>query len=137
MPRRRHETTLQTVSDINVTPLMDLTFLLLIVFIITAPVLEYAVEVSPPHMQAETIDEEHSVMINLDAAGQILFEKEIVSPHELVLRLAAIQQAKPGTAVLIRADGSRPYRDVIDLMKVVRKANIGNVALVTQPEDDS
>ncbi len=137
MPQRRYSTALQTVKEINVTPLMDLTFLLLIVFMITAPMLEYEIDVSPPKMKAESIDEEKSIMINLNADGRILFEKEPVDVRELTRRLEFMAQTRPHTTALIRADGDRPYKEVIGLMKVIRAANIENVSLVTQPEDES
>ena len=135
MARRRSETTLQTVTDINMTPLMDLTFLLLIVFMITAPMLEYEIEVSPPKMQAEPIDEDKSLMINLNADGRILFKKDVLNVAELTRRLTFFSGLHPDTVVLIRADGNRPYHEVLDLMQAVRSANIENVSLVTQPDD--
>jgi len=135
MAHRRYSSTLQTVSDINVTPLMDLTFLLLIVFMITAPMLEYEIDVSPPKMTADKIDEDRSVMINLSAQGAVIFRKETIGLEELTRRLAFLRDQHPDTAALIRADGDRPYREVIALMKAVRAANIENVSLVTQPED--
>ena len=135
MARRRYESTLQTVSEINVTPLMDLTFLLLIVFMITAPMLEYEIDVSPPKHDAEAIEEAKSVMVNLSATGQILFQKEQLDLARLTQRLLFFASSQPDTTVLIRADGDRPYREVIDVMKAVRAANIASVSLVTQPED--
>lgn len=135
MARRRYDTQLQTVNDINITPLMDLTFLLLIVFMITAPMLEYEIDVSPPQMETTLIDEESSLMINLNSEGQILFRKETLSAAVLTQRLAHLRTSRPGVTALIRADGDRPYREVIGVMKAVRAANISNVSLVTQAED--
>jgi len=138
MPRRRYESTLQTVSDINVTPLMDLTFLLLIVFMITAPMLEYELDVSPPSYDAERIrEDERTVMINLTAKGEVMFQKDTLSLQELTRRLTHIRSQDPAAAALVRADGDRPYREVIGVMKAVRAANIHNVSLVTQPENDA
>ena len=137
MPRRRYESTLQTVSDINVTPLMDLTFLLLIVFMITAPMLEYEVDVNPPRLEADRIDEQRSLMINVTAEGEIIFRRETMTLGQLTKRLAYFSGLHRDTTALIRADGDRPYREVIAIMKAVRAANIENVSLVTQPEEDS
>ena len=137
MARRRYRTVLQTVSDINVTPLMDLTFLLLIVVMITAPMLEYEIDVSPPELDAARIDEDNCVMISLNATGQIIFQKETMDLAELTQRLTFIHASRAGVAALIRADGDRPYREVIALMKAVRDANIDDVSLVTQPEGDA
>ncbi|OGV64327.1 MAG: hypothetical protein A3K19_28145 [Lentisphaerae bacterium RIFOXYB12_FULL_65_16] len=136
MARRRYSTSLQGFSEINVTPLMDLVFLLLVVFMITAPTLEYRVDVSPPKMTASRINEPKSVMVNLTAKGKILYERDEISAAELTTRLRAVKTKKPETAALIRADGGRPYREVIDVMKAVRLAGFDNVSLVTQSDDD-
>lgn len=135
MARRRFDTTLQTVSEINVTPLMDLTFLLLIVFMITAPVLEYEIDVSPPKMTTEPINERESLMVSLNAAGKIIFQKDAIGLDELTRRLVSCRSSRPDVTILVRADGDRRYREVVDVMKAVRAANIDNVSLVTQPED--
>ena len=135
MARRRYQSTLQGYRDINITPLMDLTFLLLIVFIITRPMLEYEFDVSPPRMTADKIDEAQSIMINITVKGQIMYENSTVSLPDLTRRLAFVHETKPNTTALIRADGNRPYHEIVDLMRAVRAARIDNVALVTLPED--
>lgn len=136
MARKRRESRLQTVNDINVTPLMDLTFLLLIVFMVTAPVLEYETDVSPPDMRTQTpVEEEREpLLVNLNGKGKIVFQRRELSLADLTAELTALQATRPDVAALIRADGERPYREVIDLMKAVRDANIGAISLVTQPE---
>ena len=136
MARRRFDSKLQTVTEINITPLMDLTFLLLIVFIITAPVLEFSTDVSPPEMSTDKPieDDKEPVMIGLDKQGRIILRKQPVEPAELARQLEQIRLRQPDVTVFIRADGTRPYREVIDLMKAVRAANITSVSLVTQPE---
>ncbi len=137
MPRRRYESTLQTVSDINITPLMDLTFLLLIVFMITAPMLEYEIDVSPPQMNAEELEEERSVMVNVTAAGDIMFHEETVTLLELTEKLSSMREFRPETVVLLRADEALQYKKVMEVMKAVRAANIVDVSLVTQAEEDA
>ena len=134
MPRRQR-TELESFSGINITPLMDLTFLLLIVFMITAPMLEYAVDVSPPEMNAETIQERNNILINLSADGTIRLGKETVSRDELARQLEQTRARNADVTVLIRADESRPYRDVVELMRTVRSAGLFNLSLVTQPEE--
>jgi len=135
MAKRRFSSALQTVNEINITPLTDLTFMLLITFVMTAPMLEYQFDVSPPRMVADKIDEERSEMINLNASGQIIYQRQTVDPAELTRRLLVLRNQRPDVTILIRADGDRRYREVIDVMKAVRAANITNVSLVTQPED--
>lgn len=134
MARRRH-TAIEGFSGINITPLMDLTFLLLIVFMISAPMLEYTVNVSPPKMNAEQPDVEDSLLISLDARGSILLGRASLSSAELASQLAETQSSKPDIPVLIRAHEDRPYREVIEIMKIVRSARLMNISLVTQAEE--
>ncbi len=137
MPRSRSRRTgLRTVNDINVTPLMDLTFLLLIVFMITAPTLEYITNVSPPSMSTpQPIPEEvEPLMVNLAKDGTIWFHKEPILLADLIARLRLEQQLRPDVKVLIRGDEECQYGEVIDIMKAVKKANITSISLVTQPE---
>lgn len=137
MPRTRsRKSGLRTVNDINVTPLMDLTFLLLIVFMITAPTLEYETNVDPPSMATPSpIDEAtEPVMINLAKDGTIWLHREPVELAQLTERLRTEHRLKPDLRVLIRGDQERQYGEVIEIMKAVKRANITSLSLVTQPE---
>jgi biopolymer transport protein ExbD len=130
----RHRSQLTTIGDINMTPLIDLTFLLLIVFMITAPLLEYGVDVTPPEMNAEPLPEEDSRIVNLNRKGEIVFNKRTVNLNDLLLELTALSKSNPRLTVLVRADEDRKYREVMELMKVVRAAGIQQISLVTQSE---
>jgi len=136
MAKKRYER-FQSFSGINMTPLMDLTFLLLIVFMITAPILEYSVDVSPPEMKAEKIEEENSLLIGLTKQGEVLYKGKKTTLANLHARLKEIRRAAPRTNILIRADQNRPYREVVEIMKTVRKAEMYNIALVTRAEDQN
>ncbi len=131
-PRRRSP--MRSLSEINMTPLIDLTFLLLIVFMITAPALEYGIDVSPPRMDATELPDE-SVMVMLNGRGQVIYEKQVMDMKPLAERLRLLAAANPLAQVLIRADGSRPYGEVIGVMKAVREAGLEKVMLVTEAED--
>lgn len=132
MARRRSQLT--TIGDINMTPLIDLTFLLLIVFMITAPLLEYGVDVSPPEMNAEPLPEEDSRIVNLNRNGEIVYNKRTVTLNDLLLELTALSKGNPRLTVLVRADEERKYREVMAVMKAVRAAGIQQISLVTQSE---
>jgi len=136
MARKRQRNALPPVNEINVTPLMDLTFLLLIVFMITAPVLEYGIDVSPPKLNAADLGPQ-SIIVTLTSQGAVLVSDEEVSLSRLADRLQQLNRQYPERHVLVRADGARPYREVIDVMKAVRGAGIENVMLVTEAEDNS
>ena len=132
-PRRRSQ--LKTIDEINMTPLIDLTFLLLIIFMITAPLLEYGVDVSPPEMDAAPIEDENSVVVNLNNRGEFTMDETAMSAEEITAALAAKKQTAAGKlTVMVRADGGRPYREVIELMKAVKAAGIKDISLVTQAE---
>ncbi len=125
----------KTVMDqINVTPLLDLTFMLLIVFMITTPLLEYAIDVSPPAMNADPRPDENTVNISLNKRGEITYDKQSVSPQELLANLQKLYLNTPRAIILISADGTRSYNDVIELMNTIKKAGFTNVSLITSAE---
>ena len=134
MGRSKHRSQLDAIDEINMTPLIDLTFLLLIVFIITVPMMEFGVNVSPPEMNAEKLPEEDYKIVSLDNSGKIILDKAPVSREELIEKLKYIYSKNKKTAILIRADGSRPYKEVIELMKYIKEAGFSNVSLVTQAD---
>jgi biopolymer transport protein ExbD len=134
MARRRRESKLRVVTDVQLTSFMDMSFLLLIVFLLTAPILEYGTDVSPPQMNAKPVDADNSVVVTLTSKGKIVFQKEEITLTTLRAKLK-IFSARPDLLVLIRADQKRSYGDVVEVMKAVREAGIGNVSLVTEAED--
>jgi len=113
---RRHcsDSNLTTFSRPDVTPLVDLTFLLLIVFMITAPVMEYSLDIKPPDFNAEALDEKEHILVNLDKNGVIHVNKNAVSEHDLQRILIDNLSNTDSVQVFIRADESRPYGDVIN-----------------------
>jgi biopolymer transport protein ExbD len=122
------------VNQINMTPMVDLVLVLLIIFMITAPLLEYSIDVSPPKMNADKIPEDNTKVISLSQKGIIMFNKENVSPKVLTEKLDMMRKLNPKLTVLIRADGSRQYNEVMEIMKAVRGAGILTVSLVTEQE---
>lgn len=134
MGRSKHRSQLDAIDEINMTPLIDLTFLLLIVFIITVPMMEFGVNVSPPEMNAEQLPDEDYKIVSLDNSGQIIYEKVPVSREDLISKLQYVYSKNKKMSILIRADGSRPYKEVIDLMKYIKEAGFSNVTLVTQAD---
>ena len=134
MSRQKQRSQLTAIGDINMTPLIDLTFLLLIIFMITAPLLENGVNVSPPEMNANPLPEENSRVVNLNRSGEIVFEKSVIDTNTLKQRLQSLHQANSKLTVMVRADGDRPYREVMALMKAVKDSGISDISLVTQAE---
>jgi biopolymer transport protein ExbD len=137
MARQKQRSQLTAISDINMTPLIDLTFLLLIIFMITMPLLEYGVNVNPPEMNADPLPDDNSKIINLDADGNVVFNKTSFQLDELRSRLEKELKINPKLLIMIRADGTRPYKEVMNVMKSVKEAGIQEVSLVTQAEENN
>jgi biopolymer transport protein ExbD len=135
MARHRGRSQLDSIDEINMTPLIDLTFLLLIIFMITAPLLEYGINVSPPEMNADELPEDNSRIITLDKDGQYVFNETVMDQDDLLLELKSLFMKNPESNILVRADGNQQYKKVIDLMKVIKDAGFKNVSLVTQAEN--
>jgi biopolymer transport protein ExbD len=127
---------LKPVTEINLASLIDLTFLLLIVFIVTAPVLEFQTDVTPPEMNtAERIrDDQDPLIINLDRDGRIFYRREVMPLEVLAAKLAEVRLKRPEVAAIIRADGEQPYKRIIEIMRTIRHAGIKEIKLATQPE---
>ena len=135
--RRRFPVT--AYDQINLTNLIDTLFFLLIIFMITAPLLEYSVSVHPPEMNADSIAQDSSldvsVVINVEENGTILLNKETVGEEMLEARLDKIRKEK-GTdiPVYLRGDRQLSYGGLVDVMKIVRKAGFQNVNLLMQED---
>ena len=129
MSKRRRQRGVD-LTNIDVTPLVDLTFMLLIVFMAVAPAMESHVKV--PMMGTAEQDHSKDMVITLDKEGVIHFDRETWTLIELEKKLSTLLQE--GKNFSIRADESRKYGEVIQLMKHVKSAGIENVNLVTLHE---
>lgn len=128
---------LQTLAELNVTPLIDLAFVLLIIFMITTPLIEANVDlIVPTSKSAEGAPDPKDVrMVEIDRAGIIKLDDAVVSVEELRAELAAKVGADPATAVAIRADRDLTIQVLISLMDAVKGAGITKIGLLTRPDD--
>ena len=136
MRRYSNRTSLSTLSEINVTPLLDLAFVLLIIFMITTPLLENSktliipssattnAPINPTAVQTLSIDRNEVVRLN----------EEVIEPAALEPRLAALKQADPNIAVIIRPDRTLPVQKLVSLMDALQRAEITKVGIATQEE---
>ena len=134
--RRRNRTPMAAIDQINVTPLLDLTFLLLIAFMITMPLMEYGTSINPPEMNSEKLPEENFISVTLTKDGTVMLDKEAVSRADLEKQLRILSEKKPRPQLLLRGDGSRTYNDVIELLALVRNSGFVDATLVTQAESN-
>ena len=135
----------QNLATIDMSPLMDLTFMLLIIFVITVPSIYYKSDVKLTPPESTTNDkmqpEEHSIFVELDKDGAIWLgsmenkrSQSLSSSEELTARLVSIKRDMPDVVVYLVGDQSRQYRDVVGIANAVQHAGIGNLSLVFTPE---
>ena len=135
MRRRVKVQPLEQLSEINLTPLMDLTFILLITFIITFPLMENGIPVKLPMGEGDSMDEEaKSVRISMNIDEELFIDDRKVSMDELDAELRLIASAKPDAAVMVRADENLAYGKVVRIMDALKRANLSKMALVTASE---
>ena len=132
MARSTTLNSVRTINEINLTPMMDLTFILLITFIITFPLIEQGVPVNLPTGEGDSIDTEKSLMITLDKEGGLYLDQEQLDRSELARRVKLESQANPDLTILVRADEDIRYGRVVDVIQILRAANISKMALVNQ-----
>ena len=134
MSRRSSLVSLNQISDINMTPLMDLTFILLITFIITFPLIEQGVSINLPKGNASTISETSSRTISINAEGSYYLDDDLLSQSELREFLLQLSSTQPDQVIFLRADQTLPYGKVMDLIRMLNDAKISRMALITEAD---
>ena len=136
MRRYSNRTSLSTLSEINITPLLDLAFVLLIIFMITTPLLENSktlvipssattnAPINPAAVQTLSVDRNEVVRLN----------EQVIDLATLESRLAALKAADPNVAVVIRPDRNLPVQKLVSLMDALQRADITKVGIATQEE---
>jgi len=137
MARRTTIKPLQQMSEINMTPLIDLTFLLLITFIITMPLVEQGISINLPKGKAQEVDQKESRSISVDVQGQVFLDSVPVTMEALASEMKIIAAANPDTPIMVRADEKLHYGKVIEILRILNDASITRMALVTNPAEPS
>ena len=123
-----------SISDINVTPLVDVMLVLLVIFMVTAPILQQGVSIDLPKVAAGPLaGEEEQLVVNVNKAGQVFLNDTPMALDALTAKLAAIRAARPDRQIYVRADQSVPYGQVMRTMAAVRESGLTHVGLVTEP----
>ena len=118
-------------SDINMTPLIDVMLVLVVIFIITAPLLASSIKLDLPKADAAKAGAAPtSITVVVDAAGQVYLKDKPVTQDELAAQFAASKQANPDTEVQLRADKSVPYGRVVAVMGAAQKAGLNRLGFV-------
>ena len=136
MRRYSQRNSLTTVAEINVTPLLDLAFVLLIIFMITTPLLENSVNLIIPSSGAANapVNSAQVQTISIDRREAIKINDKAVTQAELVTRLTELKRANPEVAIVIRPDRDLPVQKLIALMDALQRAQISKVGIATKAE---
>tara|TARA_B110000196_G_scaffold219093_1_gene188260 strand:- start:99 stop:500 length:402 start_codon:yes stop_codon:yes gene_type:complete len=120
-------------SEINLTPFVDVMLVLLIVFMVAAPLLTVGVEVNLPKTAAEALpsESEEPLTVTLTAEGTIVIQTTETPEADFLTRLRGVAQERSDNKVFLRADGSIPYSKVMEVMGAMNAAGFGNIGLVT------
>ena len=127
-------------AEINVVPYIDVMLVLLVIFMVTAPLLYQGVQVNLPEASADPVSPQDSepLIVEVDSAGRYYLSvgEDPLAPleaRELMVQVAAVMRRSPGTAVLVRGDRDVPYGRVIEVMSRLKQAGVPQVGLLTQP----
>jgi len=122
-------------SDINVVPYIDVMLVLLVIFMITAPLLSQGVKVDLPKAAARPVENQdrETLVVTVDRTGQYFLDDRRISPEDLRKKVAAILRLRPETPVLIRGDRQVDYGQVVKAMTLLQAAGAPSVGLLTEP----
>ncbi len=129
------DTAYQPLAEINITPFVDVMLVLLIIFMVAAPLMVAGVPVDLPNSSAARLSQPKTPMIvSLSAEGELFIREEQVSENRLVSRLAELRASEGDTVVYVRADKARSYGDVMDLLGRVGESGYQRLSLLSQPK---
>jgi biopolymer transport protein TolR len=120
-------------SDINVVPLVDVVLVLLVIFMVTAPMLYRGLDINLPRTATNTIKPEQRVVVTVERNHRVYVDKEALSLIELQPRLHSLRVSNPEVSVFLRADRDVPYGIVVQVMDAIKKAGIEKLGMVTDP----
>lgn len=135
--RRRYYT--KPVSDINVTPFVDVMLVLLVVFMVTAPMMTVAVPIDLPKTQGRNVSQDKEpLVVSIDSSGKIYLQDKKMDLGDLIPKLKAITGANPDSRIFVRGDRSVSYGKIMEVMGTISAAGYNKVALVAElPKSDS
>ena len=131
--RGRRRRSAGPMSDINVTPFIDVMLVLLIIFMVAAPMLTVGVPIELPETAANALpaEQEEPLAITMTADGRLLIQTTETAPEELITRLTAIAAERTSDKIFLRADGAIPYARVAEVMGALNAGGFNNIGLVT------
>jgi len=139
MRRYSNRAHLTTVAELNVTPLLDLSFVLLIIFMITTPLIENSLDLVVPTSSTAkgAVDSAEVQMVSINKDAEIELNEEPLTIAELEARLTAMKGDQPSIAVVVRPHKDLPIQTFIGIMDLLQRVGITKVGVMTKPEDSS
>ncbi|MEM7422712.1 MAG: protein TolR, partial [Pseudomonadota bacterium] len=132
-PKRRRRAATPPMSEINVTPFVDVMLVLLIIFMVAAPLLTVGVPLELPKTRADALpqEQEEPLTINIDGSGKVYIQKSAIAPDELVAKLTAISAQRESKKIYLRADRSLDYGLIMQVMGDLNAGGFKSIGLVT------
>lgn len=122
-------------ADINVTSLVDVAFVLLIIFMITAPIMQGGVDVQLPRAEARPITAKEGMVVSVDRDGRIFIDETGVSYADFRMTFTALVRTRKPKSIYLRADRRVPYGDVVRVLATIRSSGVTDVGLVAEEEE--
>jgi len=123
----------KSISEINVTPFVDVMLVLLIIFMVTAPLLTAGIKINLPESASILKNEKNDpVTVSMNSKGEIYIQKKKISPEDLIKRLIALKGQNKDLKIYIKGDKNLNYGKIMDLMSFINKSGFKKVALVTK-----
>ena len=136
--RRKNNADNRPMAEINVTPLVDVMLVLLIIFMVTAPMMQTGIDVNLPRVKAKSMDvTEEKLVLTINGAKEIFLNKTSMSLKELATKLEYIFASRIDREVFLRADRNVPYGFVVEVMAEVRKAGVDKLGMITEPPEEA
>jgi len=133
---RRRNSEKRSMADINVTPLVDVMLVLLIIFMVTAPMLSMGIDVNLPRVKSKSLDlAEEKLVLSINENKEIYLNKTRMPLRDLNAKLAAIFAERVDREVFMRADKNVPYGFVVEVMSEIRKAGVDKLGMITEPPE--
>ena len=135
--KRRNNSDDRPMAEINVTPLVDVMLVLLIIFMVTAPMMQTGIDVNLPRVKAKSVDvTEEKLVLTINDAKEIFLNKTKMSLMDIGTKLEYIFASRIDREVYLRADRNVPYGFVVEVMAEVRKAGVDKLGMITEPPEE-
>jgi biopolymer transport protein ExbD/biopolymer transport protein TolR len=136
VPRRRNRQESGITAEINVTSLVDVALTLLVIFIITAPMMQGGVEITMPKARTQSVPTSEGLTVTVDKAGQVFIGQAAVRLDEFERQFPEMVKEKGASSVYLRADDGVPYGKVIQVLGLMKAADVASVGLIAEPEPE-